>query len=118
MWSLELYREVVLILLVASASINLALIPSTYRHRDVLSGTALWCTFASGAAATTGIAIWFRFHDHISQAPFNARDLTILIPSFIFLAAGIVGFRTIGRLVGRHEGAAHVNKRSVLPEHD
>lgn len=99
---LDWYRYAVTLLALFMIGINLFLTFIMWAsgnigdYRPAVART-VWCAYTITAAATGCVSAYFRLRDGANHAPFGTGDLTALIPTVGFTAAGILGLRLLGR---------------------
>jgi len=98
----ELWRAAVSTLATASFAVNVSLVVAVTRHRHERIAAAVWTAYALAAAGTNLVSIYFRLSDEGKGLPLNPGDFTVLVPTVGFLAAGILAWRHLGRVIGRH----------------
>ena len=103
MHSIDLYRTAVTVLAMVGLVVNLSLAVAVLRHRDQQFATPLWLCYSLAGAATLAVSAYFRTRDQFADLPLNVGDFTALVPVLGFLTAGTVGWRILGRIVGRSE---------------
>ena len=102
MSEVELWRAAVTVVALASFAVNLSLVVAVARHRDERVATVVWAAYALAAAGTNLVSAYFRLSDEGKGLPLNVGDFTALVPTVGFLAAGILAWRHLGRIIGRH----------------
>ena len=103
MHSLDLYRTAVTALAMVGLVVNFSLAVAVATHRDKRFATPLWLCYSIAGAATLAVSAYWRTRDQFSDMPMNVGDFTALVPVLGFLTAGTVGWRILGRIVGRAE---------------
>ncbi len=101
MSDLELYRYTVTLLALMSLAVNLSLVVGVIHHRKQRIASLIWAVYAAAAAGTNAVSAYFRLYDESSDLPLNVGDFTALVPTLGFLTAGILGWRYLGRTIGR-----------------
>ena len=101
--SLDLWRTALTIAGLIGVAVNVSLAVAVVRHRGESFATPLWLTYSLAAAGTMAVSAYFRTRDQTSELPLNVGDFTALVPIVGFLAAGTIGWRILGRIVGRAE---------------
>ena len=101
MHSLDLYRTAVTVLALIGLVVNLSLAVAVVRHRSHQFATPLWLAYSLAAAGTLSVSAYWRLRDQFSDLPLNAGDFTALVPVTGMLVAGFIGWRILGRIVGR-----------------
>ena len=102
MSDVELWRAAVSTLATASFAVNVSLVVAVTRHRHERIAAAVWTAYALAAAGTNLVSVYFRLSDEGKDLPLNVGDFTILVPTIGFLTAGILAWRYLGRIIGRH----------------
>ena len=100
---LDLYRSVLTGLACMSIGVNLTLAVMVLLHKREQFFAAVWFAYSLTAALTCTGSAYFRLRDAFTALPFNPGDVTAISPNVGFLIAGILGVRTLARLVGKDQ---------------
>ena len=101
MHNIDLYRTAVTVLALVGLVMNLSLAVAVARHHDKRIATPLWLAYSAAAAGTLAVSAYFRTRDQFADLPVNVGDFTALVPVLGFITASVVGWRILGRIVGR-----------------
>lgn len=102
--SLDLYRMIVTVFAVMAASVNLSLAGVVCHRRALMP--IVWRVFAwyaTAVGASTGAAAWWRIHDTRTDAALNPGDFTVFLPTVGGFIAGMVAWRTLGKITALHD---------------
>ncbi len=96
----DLYRSILTGLACVAIGVNLTLSVIILLHKAGEFYSRVWLAYSATAAATCTVSAYFRLRDAFTALPWNVGDFTALVPILGFLTAGVLGLRTLGRLVG------------------